>query len=564
MKAAVKGSYMVGMGILAAFVVACGGRPARAADEPLLVVVEVAPGLDVDAAEIRRAIGAELRSETIAQMKSPDEPPRRALIIALDRDRISMSLRANDAVRVARVIPAPAEHAARLRAIVWLAGNLARDQVTPIVAETPLATPPLATIPPAAGLTPDTEPPQLAVITGPGSDVSAISTQARDTRISAPHLWTIGAADGPTTNFPLCKQPGATGWPTPCAPLSVYGTAWRLELQRRARSEGFFEGAALEGTAGSTFSPQLIGAAAFVGSSRRLARWTFESTFGVGLELSSIGTSVLTATQSSSSGFVSNITTSPSLRPALSADGAVAVAHPILGGHGRRSSRGGARIDRRLFRLVPLGHTRAPVHPAVKSRPQTQLAEAPLAVASAVFDEPSLIAGLGDGNLAALAAAFDRWHQRVRVIARRLLSDPAAAEDVVQEVFTALPRAIGRFRGDADLETFLLGIAVKRVRRHRRAALRRRKALERLRTVEPRGPVDPEEDAYRRQLGARLAEALDQLPLPQRVAFVLCEVEELTSVQAAVIAGAPEATIRTRLFHARRRLRDLLAAEQLR
>ena len=178
-------------------------------------------------------------------------------------------------------------------------------------------------------------------------------------------------------------------------------------------------------------------------------------------------------------------------------------------------------------------------------------------------DGGALLADLRAGDIAALATAFDRWHQRVRVLARRLLSDPAAAEDVVQDVFTALPRAVRRFRGDADLETFLLGIAVKRVRHHRRAALRRRLALERLRVVDRRGPVDPEQDTYRRQLGARLASALDQLPLPQRVAFVLCEVEELTSVQAAVIADAPEATIRTRLFHARRRLRDLLAGERI-
>jgi RNA polymerase sigma-70 factor, ECF subfamily len=188
---------------------------------------------------------------------------------------------------------------------------------------------------------------------------------------------------------------------------------------------------------------------------------------------------------------------------------------------------------------------------------------APTDAASAA-DETSLVAALGAGDLVALATAFDRWQQRVRVLARRLLSDPAAAEDVVQEVFTVLPRAIRRFRGDANLETFLLGIAVKRARHHRRAALRRRKALERLRAVDSLGPVDPEQDTYRRQLGARLAAALDQLPLPQRVAFVLCEVEELTSVQAAVIADAPEATIRTRLFHARRRLRDLLATEHIR
>lgn len=177
------------------------------------------------------------------------------------------------------------------------------------------------------------------------------------------------------------------------------------------------------------------------------------------------------------------------------------------------------------------------------------------------LSEAALVEGLQAGQLAMLAAAFDRWHQRVRVLARRLLSDPAAAEDVVQDVFTALPRAASRFRGDVDLETFLLAIAVKRVRRHRRAALRRWRALERLRGTEPGGPRDPEQDTYRRELGARLGAALDRLPLPQRVAFVLCEVEELTAGQAAAIADAPEATIRTRLFHARRRLRDLLAEE---
>ena len=200
----------------------------------------------------------------------------------------------------------------------------------------------------------------------------------------------------------------------------------------------------------------------------------------------------------------------------------------------------------------------------MKQHPNIRFVDVGPMDAAAVLDEPSLVSALGMGDLAALATAFDRWHQRVRVLARRLLSDPAAAEDVVQDVFAALPGAVRRFRGDAALETFLLGIAVKRVRHHRRAALRRRKALERLRAVDPRGPIDPEQDTYRRQLGARLAAALDELPLQQRVAFVLCEVEELTSVQAAVIADAPEATIRTRLFHARRRLRDLLAGENLR
>jgi RNA polymerase sigma-70 factor (ECF subfamily) len=179
-------------------------------------------------------------------------------------------------------------------------------------------------------------------------------------------------------------------------------------------------------------------------------------------------------------------------------------------------------------------------------------------------DEGRLVAELRHGRLDALAHAYDRWHARVRVLARRLLGDDAAAEDVVQEVFSALPRAAGRYRGDGGLGAFLMGMAVKRARHHRRAALRRRRALERwgaTARLGGAGPADPERDAYRRQLGERLARALDRLPHAQRVAFVLCDVEGLTAGEVASIADAPEATVRTRAFHARRKLRDLLAAE---
>ncbi|HEY7374222.1 MAG TPA: RNA polymerase sigma factor [Polyangia bacterium] len=193
-----------------------------------------------------------------------------------------------------------------------------------------------------------------------------------------------------------------------------------------------------------------------------------------------------------------------------------------------------------------------------RSRPSIAIASVPPGLAA---DEQAIVAGLRAGRLEALAAAFDRWHARVRVLARRLLSDPASAEDVVQEVFASLIPAMRRFRGEVDVETFILAIAVKRARHHQRAALRRRRALERLAVEDRLGRQGPEEDAYRRELGLRLEAALDQLPIAQREAFVLCEVEELSSPRASEIAAVPEATIRTRLFHARRRLRDLLSAE---
>jgi RNA polymerase sigma-70 factor (ECF subfamily) len=195
------------------------------------------------------------------------------------------------------------------------------------------------------------------------------------------------------------------------------------------------------------------------------------------------------------------------------------------------------------------------------SRPRLPVAFHLLPRGEAASDA-GILEGLRDGRLDALAAAFDRWHCRVRVLARRLLSDPASAEDVVQEVFASLIRAMRGFRGEVDVETFILAIAVKRARHHQRAAARRRRALERLAVEERSARTDPEEHAYRRELGLRLEAALDRLPIAQREAFVLCEVEELSSPRAGEIASVPEATIRTRLFHARRRLRDLLIGER--
>jgi RNA polymerase sigma-70 factor (ECF subfamily) len=130
----------------------------------------------------------------------------------------------------------------------------------------------------------------------------------------------------------------------------------------------------------------------------------------------------------------------------------------------------------------------------------------------------------------------------------------------VHETFVALPRAIRRFRGDASLRSFLIGIAVNHARRHVRAAMRRRRATERLTAIHEVGvrTVDATEEIDRRRLADRLSAALDDLPIDQRVVFVLCEAESRTSVEVAAILNIPEGTVRTRLFHAKRKLRDAL------
>jgi RNA polymerase sigma-70 factor (ECF subfamily) len=135
---------------------------------------------------------------------------------------------------------------------------------------------------------------------------------------------------------------------------------------------------------------------------------------------------------------------------------------------------------------------------------------------------------------------------------------------MVHETFVALPRAIRRFRGDSSLRSFLIGVAINHSRRYVRSAMRRRRATERLAARDEVLPktVDATEELTRRRLADKLSAALDQLPIDQRIVFVLCEAEQRTSVEVAEIVGAPEGTVRTRLFHAKRKLREYLEEER--
>jgi RNA polymerase sigma-70 factor (ECF subfamily) len=109
------------------------------------------------------------------------------------------------------------------------------------------------------------------------------------------------------------------------------------------------------------------------------------------------------------------------------------------------------------------------------------------------------------------------------------------------------------------LRTFLISIAVNHARHYVRSAARRRAAVERLALVPAAAtPQDPERSFQQAELAQLLSAGLDTLSLEQRVAFVLCEVEERNSREAAAIVGVPEATVRTRLFHAKRKLRAFL------
>jgi RNA polymerase sigma-70 factor (ECF subfamily) len=175
--------------------------------------------------------------------------------------------------------------------------------------------------------------------------------------------------------------------------------------------------------------------------------------------------------------------------------------------------------------------------------------------------DASLVDSVRAGETRAVAKLYDQHHRILRNLALRLIGDPDVADDLVHEVFVDLPKAVQRFREDALLSTFLCGMLARKSNKFIRSAMRARRAMSRV-ALERRPAVEnPESYTMRRSLAESIDRALDVLSVDQRVAFVLCEVEDKTSFEAALLLRVRPATVRTRLFHAKRKLRDVLERE---
>lgn len=177
--------------------------------------------------------------------------------------------------------------------------------------------------------------------------------------------------------------------------------------------------------------------------------------------------------------------------------------------------------------------------------------------ATEAADDASFMTRLARGETEAIRDAYRRHHVAVRAFAGRLLGDRAAAEDLVHDVFVALPRAAGSFRGDCSFAGFLIGIAANLARRHLRASKRRRAAFQRL-SLEPAPPSHhpPDRAAAEQELVVQLMRALDELPGKLRISFVLVKLEERDASEVASLLGVPASTVRARVAAARARLQS--------
>lgn len=181
--------------------------------------------------------------------------------------------------------------------------------------------------------------------------------------------------------------------------------------------------------------------------------------------------------------------------------------------------------------------------------------------AYADLKDTELIARILSGDMRSMEALMRLHNRTLYRTARAILRDDAEAEDAVQEAYLRAYRALGTFRGESKLSTWLVRITANEALMRRRNA----KAAMAPTDVEPDSlasdEAGPERDAERGEARRLLETHIDALPDPFRAVFVLRAVEELTVEETAAALGIPDATVRTRYFRARGLLREWMAGD---
>jgi RNA polymerase sigma-70 factor, ECF subfamily len=168
-----------------------------------------------------------------------------------------------------------------------------------------------------------------------------------------------------------------------------------------------------------------------------------------------------------------------------------------------------------------------------------------------------LIGRIAQGDRLAMEVLFARHQVRVYRFLLRFVGNAAAAEDLIGDVFLDVWRQADRFEGRSAVSTWLLAIA-----RFKALSSMRRKPEEEL-DEDTAGAIedtsdDPEVSVQKKDKSAALRKCLEALSPEHREVIDLVYYHEKSVEEVAQIVGIPEATVKTRMFYARRKLSELL------
>jgi len=193
--------------------------------------------------------------------------------------------------------------------------------------------------------------------------------------------------------------------------------------------------------------------------------------------------------------------------------------------------------------------------------------------AAAQMEGAEFAARIRSGDRDALQAVVHAYLSQILRAARGAGLSPQHAEDLTQATFATFIEVAPRFEGRSHIRTFLFGILYKKIAEARRE-LKREKQMDPIEdVVEKRFSTDGSWQRPPRPIDLQLQDAdirdaievcLDGLPSQQRFAFVLREIEGLTTEEMCKILEVTRTNLGVVLYRARNRLRDCLEAKDMR
>lgn len=170
------------------------------------------------------------------------------------------------------------------------------------------------------------------------------------------------------------------------------------------------------------------------------------------------------------------------------------------------------------------------------------------------------------GDRDARRELFEQYRESAYRVALRITGRNEDALDVTQDSFIRAFERLEDFQGEASFRTWLLRIVSNRALDVLRARkVRLAVPIDSSKDDDPRAELAaraidsaPGQDLEARELGARLRVAMEALPADQRSVFALYASGEMTYARIAEVLGIPVGTVMSRLYHARRKLHELL------
>ena len=190
----------------------------------------------------------------------------------------------------------------------------------------------------------------------------------------------------------------------------------------------------------------------------------------------------------------------------------------------------------------------------------------------AEIDEQQLIARLQRRDEAAFSQLVHEHQGQIYGLLLRLLGEPAEAEEVAQEVFVAVFKAIPRFRGDSRLSTWIYRIATNHGKNRIKYLARRARDARRPLEENTQGgdsviatgsrPDRPDDMLEGKQADRHMRAALDALDAEQRTLVVLRDIEHMSYEELQRVCELPIGTVKSRLHRARMALHRHFSALQ--